>query len=159
MKKDQKPSSNLRDLLGIKEPSDRGGKKPILKKTHQFTIWYFVIAILIVLSIQSYMSSRKAEDVISYSEFKELLRTGKIKELTINPESINGETETKRKFQTVRVEDPDLVKELETHHVKYTGKVESKWLMNILSWIVPLIFFFFILRISKDSSEDILDMF
>jgi len=46
MKKDQKPSSNLRDLLGIKEPSDRGGKKPILKKTH-FTIWYFVIAILI----------------------------------------------------------------------------------------------------------------
>ena len=41
MKKDQKPTSDLRDLLRIKEPSDRGGKKPILKKTH-FTIWYFV---------------------------------------------------------------------------------------------------------------------
>jgi len=45
MKKDQKPSSDLRDLLRIKEPSDRGGKKPIFKKTH-FTIWYFVIAII-----------------------------------------------------------------------------------------------------------------
>jgi len=146
MKKDQKPASNLRDLLRIKEPSDRGGKKPILKKTN-FTIWYFVIAILIVLLIQSYLTSRKPEDVIPYSEFKELLRTDKIKELTINPESINGETETKRKFQTVRVEDPDLVKELETHHVKYTGKVDSKWLTNILSWIIPLIFFFFIWRI------------
>jgi cell division protease FtsH len=146
MKKDQKPSSDLRDLLRIKEPSDRGGKKPILKKTH-FTIWYFVIAFVIILLIQSYMTSRKAEDVVSYSEFKELLRTEKIQELTINPESINGEEKNGRKFQTVRVEDPDLVKELETHHVKYTGKVESKWLMNILSWIVPLVFFFFIWRI------------
>jgi cell division protease FtsH len=146
MKKDQKPSSDLRDLLRIKEPSDRGGKKPFLKKTH-FTIWYFVIAFVIILLIQSYMTSREPQDVIPYSEFKELLRTEKIKELTINPESINGQTETKRKFQTVRVEDPDLVKELETHHVKYTGKVESKWLMNILSWIVPLVFFFFIWRI------------
>jgi len=149
MKKDQKPSSNLRDLLRIKEPSDRGGKKPVLKKTH-FTIWYFVIAFLIILLIQNYIVTRKAEDVIPYSEFKESLRAGKIKDLTITPESINGERETEkglRKFQTVRVEDSDLVKELEAHHVKYTGKVESKWLMNILSWIIPLVFFFFIWRI------------
>jgi cell division protease FtsH len=149
MKKDQKPSSDLRDLLGIKEPSDRGGKKPILKKTH-FTIWYFVIAIIIVLLIQSYLSSRKVEDVIDYSEFKESLRTDKIKELTITPESISGQRETEKglqSFQTVRVEDTDLVKELETHHVKYKGKVESKWLTNIISWIIPLVFFFIVWRI------------
>ena len=58
MKKDQKPSSDLRDLLRIKEPSDRGGKKPILKKTH-FTIWYFVIAFLIILLIQNYIVIKK----------------------------------------------------------------------------------------------------
>lgn len=146
MKKDQKPSSDLRDLLRIKEPSDRGGKKPILKKTH-FTIWYFVIAFLIIVLIQSYITSRKAEEVIPYSEFKELLRKDKIKELTIHPESINGEEKTGRKFQTVRVEDPDLVKELETHQIKYTGKVENKWLTNIISWIIPLVFFFILWRI------------
>ncbi len=39
------------------------------------------------------------------------------------------------------------MKELETYHVKYTGKVDSKWLTNILSWIIPLVFFFFIWRI------------
>ncbi|HUL37278.1 MAG TPA: ATP-dependent zinc metalloprotease FtsH [Thermodesulfobacteriota bacterium] len=146
MKKDQKPSSNLRDLLGIKEPSDRGGKKPILKKTH-FTIWYFVIAFIIILLIQNYVMTRKTEDVIPYSEFKELLRTDKIKDLTINPESINGIENSGRRFQTVRVEDPELVKELESHHVKYTGKVESKWLTNIISWIIPLVFFFILWRI------------
>ena len=120
-----------------------------MKKTH-FTIWYFVIAFLIILLIQNYIVTRKTEDVIPYSEFKESLRAGKIKELTITQESISGERETEkglRRFQTVRVEDSDLVKELETHHVKYTGKIDSKWLTNILSWIIPLVFFFFIWRI------------
>jgi cell division protease FtsH len=149
MKKDQKPSSTWRDLLRIKEPSDRGGKKPVLKKAN-FTIWYFVIAFLIILLIQNYIVTRRAEDVIPYSEFKESLRTGKIKDLTITQESISGERETEkgpRRFQTVRVEDSDLVKDLETYHVQYTGKIDSKWLTNILSWIIPLIFFFFIWRI------------
>jgi cell division protease FtsH len=149
MKKDQKPSSNLKDLLGIKESPNRGGKKPALKKT-RFTIWYFVIAFLIILLIQNFIVSRKAEDVIPYSEFKESLRTGKVRNLTITQESITGERETEkglRKFQTVRVEDTDLVKDLEAAHVQYTGKVDSKWLTNILSWIIPLVFFFFIWRI------------
>jgi cell division protease FtsH len=150
MKKEQRKTSNLKQFLGIKEPPDRGGKKkPILKKTH-FTIWYFVIAFLIILLIQNYFVMKKTEDVISYSEFKEDLRANKIKDITITPETISGERETEkgpRKFQTVRVEDSDLVKELEASKIKYTGKVESKWLMNILSWIIPLVFFFFIWRI------------
>jgi cell division protease FtsH len=150
MKKEQKPTSDLRELLGMKKPSDRGGgKKPILKKTH-FTIWYFVIAFLLILLIQNYFVMKKTEDVIPYSEFKQTLREGKIRDLTITQESISGERETEkgpRRFTTVRVEDSDLVKELEAYHVKYTGKVDSKWLTNILSWIIPLVFFFFIWRI------------
>ena len=150
MKKEQRKTSDLKQFLGFKEPPDRGGKKkPALKKTH-FTIWYFVIAFLIILFIQNYFVMKKTEDVISYSEFKEALRANKIQDITITPETIAGERETEkglRKFQTVRVEDSDLVKELETSKIKYTGKVESKWLMNILSWIIPLVFFFFIWRI------------
>ncbi len=148
MKKEQKGPPNLRDLLGFKESPDRGGKKPIFKKTH-FTIWYFVIAFLIILLVQNYFVSKGAEDVIPYSEFKNALREGKIRELTITLETISGEWNTEkgvRKFQTVRVEDPDLVKELEAQKVKYTGKIDSKWLTNVLSWIIPLIFFIIIWR-------------
>jgi cell division protease FtsH len=150
MKKEQKPVFNLRDLLRVKEPTDRGGKKkPTLRKTN-FTIWYFVIAFVIILLIQNYFVTKKTEDVIPYSEFKQSLKTGKIKDLTITQESVSGERETEkgiRRFQAVRVEDSDLVKELETYQVTYTGKVDSKWLTNILSWIIPLVFFFFIWRI------------
>jgi cell division protease FtsH len=150
MKKEQKPVFNLKDLFRVKEPTDRGGKKkPTLRKT-RFTIWYFVIAFVIILLIQNYFVTKKIEDVIPYSEFKQSLRAGKIKDLTITQESISGERETEkdiRRFQTIRVEDLDLVKELDTYQVKYTGKVDSKWLTNILSWIIPLVFFFFIWRI------------
>jgi len=149
MTKNPKPSKNLKDLLKIKEPLDKGGKKPSIKKTH-FTIWYFVIAFLIILFIQNYIVSKRAEDVIPYSEFKESLRAQRIKHVTITQEYITGERETEkglRKFQTVRVEDPELVKELEAYQVQYTGKVDSKWLTNILSWVIPLIFFFFIWRL------------
>jgi cell division protease FtsH len=149
MKKDQKPTSDLRDLLRMKEPSDRGGKKPILKKTH-FTIWYFVIAFLIILLIQNYIMTRKPEVVIPYSQFKELLQEGKVSDLTITDEAITGKMVTAKgaeNFQTVRVVDPDLVKQMDGRQVKYTGKVESKWLTNIVSWIIPLVFFFILWRI------------
>ena len=85
---------------GIKEPSDRGGKKPIFKKTH-FTIWYFVIAFLIILLIQNYIISRKEEDVITYSEFKESLRADKIKDLAITPELITGREGDREGFQKI----------------------------------------------------------
>jgi cell division protease FtsH len=148
MKKDQKSPSNIREFFKLKEPSDRGGKKPLLKKTN-FTIWYFVIAFLIILFVQSYFFTKGTEDVIPYSEFKESMRAGRIKELTITLETISGEWTTEkgtRKFQTIRVEDPDLVKDLESHKVKYTGKIDSKWVTNILSWIIPLIFFILVWR-------------
>lgn len=149
MKKDQKPTSNLREIFGIKEPGGGGGKKPFFKKTH-FTIWYFLIAFLVILLIQNYFMAKKVEDVISYSEFKDALREGKVKDVTITDEFVSGTREMEkgaRRFQTVRVADPDLVKDLEAQHVKFTGKVDSKWLTNILSWILPLVFFFFIWRV------------
>ena len=149
MKKDQKSTSDLRDLFRIREPSDRGGKKPILKKTH-FTIWYFLIAFAIIVVIQHYLIPKKAEVVIPYSQFKELLQAGKVSDIIITDEAISGKMESKKgpeDFQTVRVVDPDLVKQLEARHVKYTGKVDSKWLTNIISWIIPLVFFFILWRI------------
>jgi len=149
MKREQKQPPTLKDLLRLKDSSDRSGKKPGFKKAH-FTIWYFLIAFLIILLIQNYFVSKKVEDVISYSEFKTAVKEGKVKEITITDENITGLRQVDndfRRFTTVRVVDPDLVKELESQQVKYTGKVESKWLMQILSWIVPLVFFFFIWRI------------
>ena len=94
MPKDQKRSPNLRQLLGMKEPSDRG-KNPLMKKTH-FTIWYVLIAFLIIVLIQNYLTTKKVEEIIPYSDFKESVTAGKVKDLVIMDEIIAGQRETEK---------------------------------------------------------------
>ncbi len=72
-------------------------------------------------------------------------------DLTIGPDSINGALKGKDKkpdeeFITVRVDDPGLVKDLDEHKVGYSGHYESKFLSNVLSWVIPIGIFFLIWR-------------
>jgi cell division protease FtsH len=45
-------------------------------------------------------------------------------------------------FQTVPVQDPDLVRELEAHNVKFTGVRSSSWSQAIWIWILPIALIF-----------------
>jgi cell division protease FtsH len=86
---------------------------------------------------------------VPYSEFKTLVRDGAIAELTIGESIIRGtlkepaenDPNAPKQFTTTRVEDPKLVEELEARQIKYTGEVVSRWLPELLSWIIPLVFF------------------
>ncbi|TIM25033.1 MAG: AAA family ATPase, partial [Mesorhizobium sp.] len=44
-------------------------------------------------------------------------------------------------FITTRVE-PDLARQLQEHGVTVTGQIESNFLSNLLSWVVPILVFF-----------------
>ena len=85
---------------------------------------------------------------ISYSEFKQLARDGKVENLVLGPEEISGKVKDEkgsaRPFVTVRVEDPELVGQLEQKGIKFSGYVENKWLAAMISWLLPLGFFVFI---------------
>jgi cell division protease FtsH len=81
---------------------------------------------------------------IPYSEFKSLLSQDQVAEVTVSDEILKGQMKQgpdpkSRAFVTTRVEDPKLVEELEQHHVKYTGEVVSRWLPELLSWVLPLL--------------------
>jgi cell division protease FtsH len=47
-----------------------------------------------------------------------------------------------QRFTTVRVNDPDLVKDLEAAKVRFAGQVESTWFPTLLSWIFPALISF-----------------
>ena len=118
-------------------------------KAH-FSIWYFLIAFLLFILLQNYFSSPKVES-IPYGGFKQSLAQGQVSKLTIGPESITGTMKGKegkkdQSFTTVRVNDPDLVKELDEHKISYSGYYESKFLGTVLSWILPIGIFFLIWR-------------
>ena len=144
----------MMDFLGLGKSPGQGKKKPSppSKKTH-FTVWYIIIAFLLIFLLQNYLATQKVNE-ISYSEFKNLVRENRVEDLVITPENIKGKIRDAQgtdaadtSFQTVRVEDPELIKELDKKGIKYKGKHENKWVSGILAWVIPIIFFFLIWRL------------
>jgi cell division protease FtsH len=122
---------------------------------------YLVAVVLALALIQSFLSAPHPES-ISYSEFKTLVRKGKVSDLLLDGQVITGTLAAdglegvlpkekiealKRsgagtyRFVTVRVDDPSLVTELEAANVKFTGRAENTWISTVLSWVVPALLF------------------
>ena len=147
----KEPIEDLKDKIrSFFGPRDPQKKKDALPPKAHFSIWYFLIAFLLITYLQQYFLSRKVE-TISYGQFKQDLAEDNVSQLTVGPENITGTLTGKEKkpgqqFTTIRVDDPNLVKELDEHKVDYSGRYESKFLSSILSWILPIGIMFLIWR-------------
>ena len=121
-------------------------KNPQFTKNPQFNIWYWVAALVGILLIQSFFSTAREIASIPYSQFQELLRGGKVAEIGISENFIQGRLKEplptgQARFATTRV-DPAFAQELQQYGVTYTGQIESTFLRDILSWILPILIFF-----------------
>ena len=137
----------------------KGGPSQVdpAQKKVRFSIWYFVAAMFLFFWFQSYSGVQQTEK-ISYSDFKQWAREGKVESLVVGPEQITGklrgeEGKPARTFVTVRIEDPELVGQLEQKEIKFSGYIENKWLGTMISWLLPLglfvfVWFFLMKRIS-----------
>jgi cell division protease FtsH len=148
---ENRPPFDLRSLFENSpfQGAKSKGKGKIPKKAH-FSVWYFIIAFSLLMLFHNYFFTRHMQ-IIPYSEFKKLVLEQKIEDIVIDPQIIKGkykagaDMDTRlRQFYTYRVDDPDLVKEMDASGIKYTGSYESKWLTSLLSWVVPIALFFFI---------------
>jgi cell division protease FtsH len=116
-----------------------------MNKTNRFNLIYFVIAAFGVLLLHDFWVTSRTVATLPYSEFQKLLREGKIREIVVSTNQVEGDLvepiDGRTRFVTTRVE-PDLARQLDEHNVKYTGRVESSILPTLLSWIVPILLFF-----------------
>jgi len=121
-------------------------KKNRTNNAIKFFLVYAAIAIFMIYMYQSFLSSQKT--TLSYSKFKQLVLQDKVKSCTLSDKYIKGvftEDGSRKKFITIAVNDPDLVKQLQKHNVDFSGTVSNTWLTNlILGWILPFGFLFFI---------------
>ncbi len=113
----------------------------------KFIVFYLLLAIFMVYMYQYFFQTQTTE--IPYSQFKSLVEEDRVKSCTISEKYIHGvyidKNGKKKQFVTVTVNDPDLVKDLEKHHVNFSGKVTNTWLTNLIfGWILPFGFLFFI---------------
>jgi len=127
----------------------------------RFSIWYFVAAFFVLLAIENFLMGAITEN-LTYNEFKALLKAGKITEVTLTDKVISGRLKPEglegllpqekikdikrfgsgdQRFVVVRVDDPQLVPELEAAKVKFAGRLESTWFTTLLSWILPALIF------------------
>jgi cell division protease FtsH len=114
------------------------------QKVH-INFWYVIAAILGMLLVQDlYLESTKLTP-IPYSRFQTLLNEDKVGKIAIGQNYISGELKEAqpdglKDFLTARV-DPELAQSLDKHGVTYSGVIENHWLRDLLSWILPAIFF------------------
>jgi cell division protease FtsH len=110
----------------------------------RFNIWYWVIAFLALMAFQTVFATYTQVAQIPYSQFETYLNGGKIAEVAVSDQYIQGTfkqpIDGKPKFITTRVE-PGLAKDLGNHGVIVTGQIQSTFLRDILSWILPVLIF------------------
>ena len=91
------------------------------------------------LVIHGQMKPEETEPANKASEKPSEKRSEKFPEKPAGTSTVKPES---RAFNTVRVEDPDLIRDLEKHHVQITGVIESTFFRDLLSWIIPIALFF-----------------
>ena len=133
-------------------------------KQQSFSIWYILLVVSALLLVRSVLSAPHQE-TLSYSEFKSLLRRGKILEALIDQQTVSGTFAVEgidsllakdrvaeirqagkgpHPFVTNRVDDPGLVAELDSAKVRFAGRAENPWRGFLFSWVLPGVFFFWI---------------
>ena len=55
---------------------------------------------------------------------------------------IKADVNGSRNFNTARIEDPKLLEELDAAGVKYTGEFVSRWLPEVIGWVIPILLLF-----------------
>jgi cell division protease FtsH len=126
-------------------PQTNSRAKPMNNQT-RFHIGYWIAAIFGLMVVQYVYTTVQQVAPIPYSQFEQLLRDGKVAEIGISDRYIQGKLKEplpngKSQFVTTRV-DPQFAEELQKHGVTYTGQVESTFLRDLLSWVVPVALFF-----------------
>ena len=121
-------------------------RQPRFNKETTYHAWYWVAAIILVLIIQAVFASYTQIAQIPYSQFQDDLKAGKISEVRVSGNYIQGklkapDAQGRTEFITTRV-DPEIAQELGKYDVKFAGTIESTFLRDLLSWVVPIGLFF-----------------
>ena len=145
-----------------------------MEKRVKFSIWYYLLIVLLILFFDLLFFSGPKVQEISYKQFRDYLSEGKIESVVLTKDKIYGllksndstkvvkngefkpalkhtpwhlnlekyakeyEKQVKRQFIVIRVEDKNLIQDLQAAGVDYRGKLTSDWFTNfLLNWIIP----------------------
>jgi len=138
-------------------------KLPNRQKT-QFSLVYLFIALMVVFAVQSWLRAPRTVD-IPMSQFLTLVHEGKVLRVSLGEREIQGilkpgalptppagpgdrlrqllgAEQGPTVFTTARIpatDDYDVVRELQAAKVEFSGRIESTFWRDLISWLVPLV--------------------
>ncbi|MEG5557586.1 ATP-dependent zinc metalloprotease FtsH [Enterobacter roggenkampii] len=117
-----------------------------MEKKNQWNTGYWIVALLLLLSLQSYWPTAKTVEPVPYSEFEKALDEGRVAEVLVSDRTVTGRLKSpdsrgKTMIVATRVE-PDLADRLSKYDVPYARVLESTLLRDVLSWILSAVSFF-----------------
>ena len=136
----------------------RGPGGPLDDRKTRFSVGYLVVAFLALVAI-NYLLAGQGSKQLAYSEFKDKVRAGQVKEVRLGESTIQAvPTDSIAKADKIRTwsvtrtgvaNDETLYPLLEQHKVPHSGLPVS-WLNGILGWVLPFaliaLFWFWIIR-------------
>ncbi len=127
-----------------------------MQKNNRSKMLLVIGGIWLALMLLNSLSSNTGIKTVPYSEFLQLAKEGRVSEVAVSDNVIQGIMLTENsdsgqgvRFQTVRV-DPAVSDLLDQNGIEYSGKIQSNLLANLFSWIFPVLLFlgiwYFIMR-------------
>src|SRR5574343_855546 len=111
------------------------------------TLWhvlYWVAALLLVLTLQNWLAGGQTQ-LVPYSAFGQALQDGRLQEVVVTDTHLLGQLKVPEQGKTelvaVRVA-PELAAWLDTYKVPYRAVLQSNFLRDVMSWILPSLIFF-----------------
>lgn len=115
---------------------------------YNLIVWYIFSAIIGVTLFQWISASYSQIDTIPYSQFEQLVNEGKVADVSISENTIQGTLKAaqpsgKKEFVTARVE-PALAQQLAAKGITVTGVPSGGIFSSIISWVAPAFFFYLV---------------
>ena len=111
--------------------------------------WFPFAVLGAVLLLQAVFASKFSTEPLAYSDFKAAVLAGQVEEVSVSRSTIQGRMKSRARdasqsgtFETLRVDDDDLFRDLYEQEVKVTGLPESTFWGQALAWVLPFILFF-----------------
>jgi cell division protease FtsH len=129
--------------IAPEEPADGSQRRP-----PDLTIWLILFAILGAWAVNLFLSQSDPVRTVPYSQFEAWLTDGKVSEVTVRLDSIDGvlskpAADEPRRFTTIRV-DPELAAKLREKNVTVSGARSDSWVGTLAGWVLPLLLFYLI---------------
>ena len=118
------------------------------QRKQAITTGYPIAAGFGILILQWALTTYSTIETIPYSQFEQLLSQGKVSEVAVGQDTIQGKLKEKlpdgkQAFVTARV-DPAIAEKLQEKGVTVTGVPSGGPFQTILSWIVPAFLFYLV---------------